>query len=427
MKFPDLPRSGFPVAQTIRQIITYLRSSRVVSINGVKGMESSNGTSFVIPVGEKNEGATNTLPPLWPRLKSPDEDEYTVSVTKGHVNERIPGNGDALESHDIKNILWGSDATGQNAEGDVKQTSITVGQQISIKVYVDVYGALGGTEAPEGFVAELVTEEEDVESIHYIPKCGDDRDGTEGIYHYKIAVLRAADADNPSPWLEMYLAGSHLDHFRDLPQIDNFLTETREDHGRPVSKYDADVNTYQFRATKARYGTIITEEEQKFSLDFFGENVGGGSEVLIEPDVEPEEPLPDAAVQFRTIRELGSSEDAGTAGPQVRVSTADAVGGGVGTGETILIRGNGNNKALIIEDDAASPTELGRVSWRDGLMAEADDVTINLKVLPDGTVGQMLYHDGTRWVVLAAPTGSGTSVLGHDGTAPVWLDTSECE
>ena len=56
MKFPDLPRSGFPIAQTIRQIITYLRSSRVVSINGVKGMESSNGTSFVIPVGGRNGG-----------------------------------------------------------------------------------------------------------------------------------------------------------------------------------------------------------------------------------------------------------------------------------------------------------------------------------------------------------------------------------
>lgn len=55
MKFPDFPRSGQPVMDTVKQIINYLKSSRIISINGVKGTSSTNGTTFEIPVGENNK------------------------------------------------------------------------------------------------------------------------------------------------------------------------------------------------------------------------------------------------------------------------------------------------------------------------------------------------------------------------------------
>jgi len=45
--------------------------------------------------------------------------------------------------------------------------------------------------------------------------------------------------------------------------------------------------------------------------------------------------------------------------------------------------------------------------------------------LPDGQAGDMLYHDGTDWVLLPNP-GSGIHVLSHDGTAPSWIETEEC-
>ena len=45
--------------------------------------------------------------------------------------------------------------------------------------------------------------------------------------------------------------------------------------------------------------------------------------------------------------------------------------------------------------------------------------------LPDGYSGAMIYHDGSAWVVLAAPSG-GVNVLSHDGTAPKWLATEAC-
>ena len=43
--------------------------------------------------------------------------------------------------------------------------------------------------------------------------------------------------------------------------------------------------------------------------------------------------------------------------------------------------------------------------------------------MPDGVTGDTLYHDGNKWVVLGAPSGSITNpVLSHTGTATVWVE-----
>jgi hypothetical protein len=47
--------------------------------------------------------------------------------------------------------------------------------------------------------------------------------------------------------------------------------------------------------------------------------------------------------------------------------------------------------------------------------------------LPTGEAGDMMYHDGSNWVVLEAPTISeADAVLRHDGTAPYWEEPEEC-
>lgn len=49
---------------------------------------------------------------------------------------------------------------------------------------------------------------------------------------------------------------------------------------------------------------------------------------------------------------------------------------------------------------------------------------------PIGDEGDLLYHDGTTWVVLAAPSAPGDPVdnpaLRHDGTAPYWEEPDPC-
>jgi len=45
--------------------------------------------------------------------------------------------------------------------------------------------------------------------------------------------------------------------------------------------------------------------------------------------------------------------------------------------------------------------------------------------LPDGKAGDMLYYNGTDWVILPAPS-SGVFVLSHNGSTPSWIATEEC-
>jgi hypothetical protein len=46
--------------------------------------------------------------------------------------------------------------------------------------------------------------------------------------------------------------------------------------------------------------------------------------------------------------------------------------------------------------------------------------------MPAGQAGDMLYHDGSEWVRLPSPSGSGVFVLSHNGTVPSWIETEGC-
>lgn len=56
MKFPGPLADSLPLIDLLKQILNYLRASRTLSINGVPGRETPNGTSFVIPVGGAGAG-----------------------------------------------------------------------------------------------------------------------------------------------------------------------------------------------------------------------------------------------------------------------------------------------------------------------------------------------------------------------------------
>ena len=48
------------------------------------------------------------------------------------------------------------------------------------------------------------------------------------------------------------------------------------------------------------------------------------------------------------------------------------------------------------------------------------------EAFPIGILGDMLYHDGTDWVRLPSPSGSGVFVLSHNGIVPSWIETEDC-
>lgn len=220
MKFPDFTGSDFIVG--FRQLLRWCWSTRILGINGIPAKQTPNGSWLTLPIPQQTFTNTNTLPPLWPTLVISGTSEaptYKVKFTTGYVNERIPGDAEALAVNEIKDLKWGGDAPEGKTAEDPREFTITIGQQASVIVYVDEDGSLGGSAAPSGYVAALTIETEDTASTHYLPPQGDESAGTPGVYHYKIAVLNAADADHPIPWIEPFLAGSHISHWRDLPRF----------------------------------------------------------------------------------------------------------------------------------------------------------------------------------------------------------------
>jgi hypothetical protein len=213
---------------------------------------------------------------------------YEVEVMDGCINERIPGVQDppvnATDVHKPWNILWGDDAPEGKLATNQRTFPISIGDQVSILVNV---AAEGNIELPAGAPGttlgptEIAVEDEDTESIHYVPpRPVDDDEGAAGVYHYKLAVLRDKDATHSGPWLELFLAGSHLSHFAELPILDNMSGEA-ENKGRVFKEYDPETNTYTFRVLDATVGELtITENED--GVEIRGNEKDGTLTVTIE-------------------------------------------------------------------------------------------------------------------------------------------------
>ncbi len=164
-----------------------------------------------------------------------------VTVEDGYVCERCPGPAttDAL--------YYGIPGNLTDDNQLRKKFPIADGQQVSVVVPVKPTGEIDDS---SGAGVSIVVEAADPVSVHYVPKApnADAPTGTAGTYHYKLAVFHAATGSEPA-YLENFLAGSHIDHFRDLPLIDNTMG-AGGGVGRVFNKYDPSDATYKFRTLK---------------------------------------------------------------------------------------------------------------------------------------------------------------------------------
>lgn len=392
MKFPEYPRPGKRVEETVVEILNWIRANNVVGINGARGTESPNGKTFVIKTPEVRGVSGGATPPLWPKLKVV-EGSFLVSLSPGYINERIPGDADALACQEIQNLKWGVDAPEGKTADDLREFAISVGQQISVLVYVDVTGELGGDGAPVDGVAKIEIETEDEESTHYVPPCGDDADGTAGVYHYKLAVLRAADATHSGPWLELYLAGSHIDHFRDIPQLAN-LGEAGEDMVRIVKEFDNATGKFNLRSLKNGWGHKLVEDDTTpIQGDY--ENIGGGEPIALIPLDGGGAPAPptEGPLKFRSIRGLTTAEaDEDEITPQIVVSREDGEDSDADEKDTIRIRGNSKKGKRFSGTD-------NEIEWKDGLVTSEGngDESGALDVILWSCDGTEPSSDPTTW------------------------------
>jgi len=97
--------------------------------------------------------------------------------------------------------------------------------------------------------------------------------------------------------------------------------------------------------------------------------------------------------------------------------------------------GNGMDGTLGVIDTYTA-TETTLISWTNGMVNEEGPITFEVDSggggggggMPSGSAGDMLYHDGTGWVLLANPgsSSSGTVwVLDHGGDVPFWDNYTE--
>jgi hypothetical protein len=295
----------------------------------------------------------------------------------GCINERIPGVQDppvnATAVRKPWNILWGADTTPPQLATDRRTFPITIGQQVSVLVNV---AAEGNIELPAGAPGttlgpiEIAVEEEDEKSIHYVPPRPVDYDeGAAGVYHYKLAVLRDKDATHSGPWLELFLAGSHLSHFAELPILDN-LTGAAEDIGRVFKEYDPETNTYQFRAIDTSEGElVITENEDGLALR------GNSKDGTLTITIEGESPVTALTWVDGLVDQEGTTD--------IAIPAQEEFPGGGNLNLEIyqaeVIDSDGFYK--IIELNSTSPLET--LYWRNGLYTGKTDPMDSETITPD--------------------------------------------
>jgi len=80
------------------------------------------------------------------------------------------------------------------------------------------------------------------------------------------------------------------------------------------------------------------------------------------------------------------------------------------------------------QDVGGTPTRENRLNRQQLVLNDVVlDAAADTEGLPEGEEGDMLYHDGDKWVVLPKPTGfTQNPVLRHNGTAPYWEEPTAC-
>jgi len=349
---------------------------------------------------------TSKYPPFTP-LFSKTDSNYFVALTDGYVCGR-----------DVTGVTGGA-VTLYKPLSTGNHYPITDGQQASVVCPITKTGLLSANPT-------IMIEDIDEDSTHFYPTAAN-IEGEGGTYHYKMCEF--------SGELKNVLAGSNIDQWVDIPQIDNVDNTDSPGVGRLLKEYSKTLGKYLFRTVVKGLGknTITTNVD---TVEIRGTkkdaNVSiwyGDPATRPSPEIEwsdgymltgyeiigDEEFPPDPEeinILIPNVKQLDAD-------PQVHVTNV-AVNGGI----DYLVRGNSKNGVLTYTVDAESPVTV--LEWTDGLVTS---LSANIPItgggsgsgMLSGSYGDMIYHDGTEWVLLENPTAPGEGnewVLHHDGTAP---------
>jgi len=370
---------GGYTANKWRLLGEYLKGREISAGEGIR-VDDSSSSGTIISAAPKREVRQSQAPPfsvLSIRKDTEQEGGYLVSLQEGWVIEReTRQTADAIQFHQV-------DLDGEPMSTRPRREAIMTPGDFAVCYYTtDEEGFVTGT--PEISIVATVED-----SLHHQPPSGEGS-GAGGYYYIKLFKL---EADNGGVKI-VYYQQSDIEHTR-LPTFRNVGGE------RYIHKeWESDDDRYDFRTLKqfepTGEGTI--PPYGKVIVDAVGEEFDDAND----------------AIKFSAISEHIEGE-----------IEVDDDGAG-----TITVRGNSKSGSLYWEyceeDDEGNLGET-LLTWSDGLITNTNpnaSFKAGCAGLPTGYNGDILYHNGTDWVVLTNPginvNGEGW-VLAHSGVFPEWL------
>jgi len=391
LRLPNKVRRGEAVShETVNALIDALQSVLIQPGVGYERKVTPGGTILRIRQANQRESVTD-FAPFAVREAEKVGSDYEVTLEPGRVI--CPDPVEAANGND--GLRWYVPTIGgvpmdeEDADGNLPVITVPVGQAIYCRIRRGADGMISETPT-----MEVAAAGED--SGHYQP-ADPEGSGTEEVYRYHRIVEVNEDAG------ELDLVVWWKSDIQTVNQLwEGVNVGEGGDH---YKEHDETAGTFDFRRTKGNYGANAATNGDSVEVDFDGENLNdleGGQAVDIYKEPTPAEIAAGGPALFRQV----------TQGPSGRRQIEVAE-----TGTAVQVMGNAVNGSGTVNGDAV-------VTAQDGLVTALGAVTV--ESLPSGSEGDMLYHDGTEWVVLGAPGVAVNEgwVLVHNGNNPEWLDTT---
>jgi hypothetical protein len=336
MKLPNMPRKGEMVAESVRDIIRYLKSITVTGVSGGRVRQTPNGTTIHLDP-----------PPLRRKMiKFVDFQVYGIGETDGTWKAKVwPGHVLNIDpKYGVTDTMKYWLAPELDTEPG-EETEFTVSDEINLYVKVNTTNKDIITA-----VSVVAIEESAAINEHYQPppSAADNAESPPpplaGVYYYKLAEFRfESTGEPPLPVLvldKQYHIGGPIIHRPTLPELYN-IPETGGT-GYKVAKH--------WNAAEARH-----ELRQIVQL-----TETAGIEVL-KPFGDGEPPY--SQIPVRRIRERATGDDETDETTQIRVVASDS-------GNAVVVKGNSAVGGITLNGGSAV------VAWDDGLVTTAGNVNI---------------------------------------------------
>ena len=286
-------------------------------------------------------------------------EEYTCRITPGWVIGRNPAGDDSGGTPPDALIRVRPNIGGVPMDDStVSELTFTADDAIYCRVQTndkDQFKDDGGD--PAVTLVQIVVAPKDQESIHYQPKNPGDENGVDGDYYYEIATFEVEDAQAPEKLTIRQIQGDGpIFHGPNLWEGSNLGSGAES-----FKQRNTPADLYEFRSIRGNFGIQETQEDEEIVLDFWGENVGAGCPVWVDPNGQGQPGIADGASQFRSLKERDSQ-------PQIQVK-CEAASGTDPLPSVITIQGNDNDATINFLDCDGDPAFT--MTFIDGLLASA--------------------------------------------------------